>query len=503
MKNTTTVADAEAILSGLAGVFFRDSESNPRDAGAPSLDVEARYRAIVEQIPAVVFMASLDDGIGEAYVSPQIEATLGFSQREWLEDPIRWYQQIHPDDKQRWSVEAAEMFLSGNPLRSAYRVMSRDGRVIWFHCEAQMMRRSDGQPWFIHGVAFDISELKQTEEALEEERNVLSAILETVGALVVVLDPSGRIVRFNRACEQTTGFSFADVRGARLWDLFLAAEDRERYKTGFDQLARGTPPIEEESYWLTKSGDRRLIRWSTTILLGPGQAVRYVIASGTDITERKILERAILEISGREQRRIGQDLHDGLGQHLTGIAFMTKVQEQTLVERSQPEAAAAAKIVRLVNEAIHKTRELARGLLPVQSDEQGLMSALQHFSSEVEDLFQVCCRFQCEEPVLVDDEAVANHLYRIAQEAVHNAIKHGKARNIAIKLRASKDSGVLTIRDDGLGITEPRGSHNGMGLHIMRYRVSMIGGALEVARCGSGGTLVTCSFPQKRTEQTA
>jgi signal transduction histidine kinase len=128
------------------------------------------------------------------------------------------------------------------------------------------------------------------------------------------------------------------------------------------------------------------------------------------------------------------------------------------------------------------------------------MSALQHFSSEVEDLFQVCCRFQCEEPVLVDDEAVANHLYRIAQEAVHNAIKHGKARNIAIKLRASKDSGVLTIRDDGLGITEPRGSHNGMGLHIMRYRVSMIGGALEVARCGSGGTLVTCSFPQKRTE---
>jgi len=233
---------------------------------------------------------------------------------------------------------------------------------------------------------------------------------------------------------------------------------------------------------------------------GAAGSVRYVIASGTDITERKLMERTILEISGREQRRIGQDLHDGLGQHLTGIAFLSKVQEQRLEERSRPEAAGAAKIVGLVNEAIHKTRELARGLLPVQSDAQGLMSALQHFSSEVEDLFQVGCRFECEEPVLVPDEAIANHLYRIAQEAVHNAIRHGKARNIVILLRAASDSGVLTVRDDGVGIAEPAGSHSGMGLQIMRYRVSMIGGTLEIARCPDRGTLVTCVFPKSRLE---
>jgi PAS domain S-box-containing protein len=501
VNSFASLSDARAILSELAGVFFQSPVADAGEAKARPLNAEARYRAIVDQIPAVVFMAYLDEGISEAYVSPQIEATLGFSQREWLEDPIRWYQQIHPDDKQRWSVEAAEMFLSGNPLRSAYRVMSRDGRVIWFHCEAKMMRRSDGQPWFIHGVAFDISELKRTEEELQEERDVLSAILQTVGALVVVLDPGGRIVRFNRACEQTTGYSFAEVKGRRVWDLFLAPEDRERFQAGFEQLLRGSPPREEESYWLTRDGDkRRLIRWSTTILPGAGHSVRYIIASGTDITERKLLERAILDISGREQRRIGQDLHDGLGQHLTGIAFMSKVQEQRLAERSRPEAADAAKIVRLVNEAIHKTRELARGLLPVQSDAQGLMSALQHFSSEVEDLFQVSCRFECEEPVLVPDEAVANHLYRIAQEAVHNATKHGQARNIVIALRAADDGGALTVRDDGIGFADPAASHTGMGLQIMRYRVSMIGGALEIARCGAHGTLVTCVFPKKRTE---
>ena len=158
-------------------------------------------------------MAYLDQGIGEAYVSPQIEATLGFTQKEWLEDPVRWYQQIHPDDKYRWSPEAAEMFLSGKPLRSAYRVMARDGHVVWFHCEARLVRRDDGEPWFIHGVGFDITELKQTQEELQEERNFVSAIFETVGAPIIVLDREGRIVRFNRACEQLTGYTVDESKG--------------------------------------------------------------------------------------------------------------------------------------------------------------------------------------------------------------------------------------------------------------------------------------------------
>ena len=162
----------------------------------------------------------------------------------------------------------------------------------------------------------------------------------------------------------------------------------------------------------------------------------HIIATGIDITERKHLEKTILEISAREQRRIGQDLHDGLGQHLTGIAFMSKVQEQKLMEQGLPEAGDAAKIVKLVNEAIHKTRELARGLLPVVSDAQGLMSALQQWAGEVEDLFAVSCRFQCLAPVLIHDDTVATHLYYIAREAVNNAIKHGRPSGFMIRLAA-------------------------------------------------------------------
>jgi PAS domain S-box-containing protein len=496
------VSEAEAVLLELAGLFSGLPISPPSDPRQPvstgdghASNLEAKYRALLEQIPAVVFMAYLDRGISEAYVSPQIEAALGYSREEWLEDPIRWYQHIHPDDKQRWSVEAASMFLSGRPLRSSYRVIARDGHVIWFHCDAKMMRRSDGQPWFIHGVAFDISDLKRTEEALEQERNVVSAILDTVGALVVVLDPDGRITRFNRACELTTGYSLEEVRGKRIWDFFLVPEEVDRFKSIFAQLSADLLPEDYQSYWVTRHGVKRLIAWSSTMLPGKNGTTNYIIATGIDITEREQLEKALLNVSSREQRRIGQDLHDGLGQHLTGIAFMAKVHEAKLTEKRLADALDAAKIVRLVNEAIHKTRELARGLLPVVSDAHGLMSALQLWASEVEDIFGISCRFECGTAVLIYDDAMATHLYHIAQESVNNALKHGRARNILIRLTAENGRGTLLIKDDGSGIVENRGNNQGMGLHIMNYRAGMVGGTLEVSPDPVHGTTVTCIFP--------
>ena len=503
------IADAEAVLLELASVFADSTVKSSYDAGQsstngnePSPDprapnLEAKYRALLEQIPAVVFMAYLDRGISEAYVSPQIEAALGYSREEWLEDPVRWYQHIHPDDKQRWSLEAAEMFLSGKPLRSSYRVIARDGRVIWFHCDARMMRREDGRPWFIHGVAFDISDMKRIEEELQDERNFVSAILDTVGALVVVLDSEGRILRFNPACELTTGYSMEEVQGKCVWDLFLPPEEADRFRGIFEVLRTDLLPQDYQSCWVTRHGDQRLIAWTSTLLPGSGDTTNYIIATGIDITERKNLEKAILDVSAREQRRIGQDLHDGLGQHLTGIAFMAKVHEARLAEQKRAETEDAAKIVKLVNEAINKTRELARGLLPVVSDSHGLMSALQMWASEVEDLFGISCRFQCETPVLIHDDTMATHLYHIAQEAVNNAIKHGAPQKLLIQLSADLSRGTLLIKDDGGGIAENPRSTQGMGLHIMNYRAAIIGGTLEVRRDPARGTIVTCIFPIK------
>jgi len=233
------------------------------------------------------------------------------------------------------------------------------------------------------------------------------------------------------------------------------------------------------------------------ISLSPLETEEGVLVSSAirDITERKHLEKTILEISAREQRRIGQDLHDGLGQHLTGIAFMSKVQEQRLAEKGLAEAADAARIVSLVNEAINTTRELAHGLLPVISDAHGLMSGLKRLASEVEDLFVISCRLRVDEPVLIDDANISTHLYRIAQEAVNNAIKHGQAKNIVISLFARNGYGTLRIENDGASLPEPSANPSGMGMQIMNYRARMIGGSLKVESAEHSGVTITCSFP--------
>jgi PAS domain S-box-containing protein len=163
----SNLPEAEAALLELAHAQLSetiDAKSETQSA----LSADDRYRALIEQIPAVVFLAPMEGGQGEAYVSPQIEAILGFSQEEWLGNPILWFRQLHPDDKYRWSQEAAQLFATGDPLKSTYRVLARDGKTVWMRCEAKMVRRDNGQPWFIHGVGFDITEMKRAEASLEK-----------------------------------------------------------------------------------------------------------------------------------------------------------------------------------------------------------------------------------------------------------------------------------------------------------------------------------------------
>ena len=385
--------------------------------------------------------------------------------------------------------------MPGRPLRSAYRVIARDGRVIWFQCETKVVRGDDGQPWFIHGVGFDITDLKRAEAALQSEGDLLSGILDTVGALVAVLSSSGEIIRFNRACEMLSGHTSDDVRGRPFWELFPTAEESERCRAYLAALRPGQRGEGYEGDWIGRDGSRRRIAWSATSLSGDGPEASHIITTGIDVTERKQMEQALLEISTREQRMIGQDLHDGLGQHLTGIAFMSKVLAQQLAEERTPQAEQARKIVRLVNEAINKTRQLARGLLPVFSEADGLMSALKQWTDEIEDLFRISCRFQCPEPIPIRDIGLATHLYHIAQEAVNNAVKHGSPTRIILSLTRENGAGILTVEDNGVGIADPATPHPGLGLRIMSYRANMVGGTLELRRGASGGTVVCCRFP--------
>jgi signal transduction histidine kinase len=207
------------------------------------------------------------------------------------------------------------------------------------------------------------------------------------------------------------------------------------------------------------------------------------------IAARLRLEEELLHISEREQRRIGQDLHDDLGQQLAGAWMMADVLQRLLEAEKSPRHAEAKKIGGLLQKALAHTRGLARGLHPVSPEQGGFAKALETLAAQSGELFGVKCLFECEDAPPIDDEAISTHLYRIAQEAVSNAVKHGFAKKVLIRLTRT----ALTITDNGCGLLEPLQSE-GMGMRIMRYRAEMAGGTLSVCNGRRKGVIVTCQF---------
>jgi signal transduction histidine kinase len=218
----------------------------------------------------------------------------------------------------------------------------------------------------------------------------------------------------------------------------------------------------------------------------------------TDVTERRQLEREILEIAGREQLRIGSDLHDGLGQDLTGVALMLRSVVAQLRKEGSVARADVEDIISLVNGAIESTRAMARGLAPVGADRGGLIAGLQSMAVRGMERYGVRAHFNTslKEPLTLDDGA-ATHLYRIAQEAFTNAIRHGRVTQVTIDLATAEGTLTLSVQDNGRGFDERNASNNGLGLKLMRYRAQMLGGDVAIANNKGGGVVVRCTCPHR------
>ena len=215
------------------------------------------------------------------------------------------------------------------------------------------------------------------------------------------------------------------------------------------------------------------------------------------------LEQEIIRISEREQRRIGQDLHDGLCQYYAAIGCAAGSLKCNLEKLGSPAAKSAAEIEELVMNGVWQARNLARGLAPVESEERGLQYALEDLAHVSGRLLGIDCSLICEDPVSVFDNTRANHLYRIAQEAINNATRHGKATVVNIRLSNADGLIRLSIEDNGVGLPLPLPASRGMGLSIMQYRARMVGGQLEIAPRPGGGTIVACSFQQPFSRSSA
>lgn len=223
----------------------------------------------------------------------------------------------------------------------------------------------------------------------------------------------------------------------------------------------------------------------------------------SEIEARQRLEEELVRISDREQRRVGHDIHDSLCQYLTGTALAGQVLVEKLRAKDSDFADSAARVVDLIENSISLSRSLARGLQSVGRGGDGLMEALEDLASGTTDLFKISCRFECPFPILINDVQTAQHLYRIAQEAVSNAIKHGRAKDIQIRLDAHRGGKRLRVTDDGYGHPPFAADSKGMGMRIMSYRADRIGASFNIRPRDPTGTIVTCFLPLLRAHEPA
>jgi signal transduction histidine kinase len=231
---------------------------------------------------------------------------------------------------------------------------------------------------------------------------------------------------------------------------------------------------------------------------------RDVIRARLELLERsQQLEEEIISISEREQQRIGRDLHDDVCQYLAAIGFTASMLDQELQKESPTLAKTAGEIANLLQDAARRTRDLARGLSPVDRDEGGLESALDELSVSTSKLAGISCAFICLGLVQIRDNTQAIHLFRIAQEALSNALKHGRAKAVIIALEAGDGACSLRISDDGIGFDANGSEKKGMGLSIMRYRARMIGGTLEIQPNAPAGTVVACTIEKRASAQSS
>jgi PAS domain S-box-containing protein len=319
---------------------------------------------------------------------------------------------------------------------------------------------------------------------------------------IITIDEHGIVESINPAAEKIFGYAAVDIVGLNVNVLMPEPYKREHdgyldhYLTTGQQRIIG---IGREVSGRRKDGTTFPMDLAVSELQVSGR--RMFTGVVRDITERRQMERQILEAGADEQRRIGQDLHDGLCQHLAGISFATEVLRQKLAARSAPETSSISKVGKMVDDAITQARDLARGLQPVMLDANGLIVALKALAEKVEGMFHISCLFVCDGPCPIYDNTVATHLYRIAQEAISNAVKHGKARNVAVDLAVSEDEIRLTIKDDGIGLKRSSGNPQGMGLRTMDYRARVIGGTLSVQDGRTSGTTVVCRVRYKETDE--
>lgn len=340
----------------------------------------------------------------------------------------------------------------------------------------------------------------QSKPGMAFSQQQIETLMDSMPFCVGYVDAQERFVTANLVAQEWFGFPRAAFQGKTLAEVFgprryavlephvraALAGELTTFQTAID-LAAGHVIDAQSTY----APD-----------VGPDEVVRGFFFMGVDVTSRRRVEeellrsQQVLEVITREQQRISHDLHDTIGQELTGLSLMSKRLAQKLEARGLEEARLAGTISEGIKRAIAKVRKAVKGVAPVEVDAKGLMVALEHLALLTREQHGIDCHFECGRPVEVGDRSTATHLFRIAQEAVNNAIKHGEATRIVIGLERDPKGLRMTVANDGIAIAEDGDEEaSGIGVRIMHFRAGVIGARLTIEPLAEGGTRVVCGFP--------
>jgi two-component system, LuxR family, sensor kinase FixL len=402
---------------------------------------------------------------------------------------------------------------------SWFPVRNQEGTIIGFGIVVEeITERKQAEEALAQLNASLEQEVAQRTQTIREREERLQAILHTATDAIITINDRGTIIDMNPATEQLFGYSQTELMGQNV-KFLMPQPYRDEHDSYLDRYLR--------------TGEARLMgRWREFVAQRKdgssfpiGLAVNKVNSSNVftgivrDITEQRNLQRQVLEIAADEQRRIGQELHDGTGQELTGLALFASTLEDLLARKpkssnSQPNTwildsqalerlrNTAKRITQGLMESHRHVQQLSHGIMPVQIDAQGLMSALAELTSKFDSPGQLHCHFLCPATVALHDNTSATHLYRIAQEAMNNSLRHGRATEIQISLLQMNGNIVLEISDNGCGFNPQSfqrartpGINRGFGLEIMNYRAAILGGTLHISSGEIDGTKVKCTLP--------
>ncbi len=394
-------------------------------------------------------------------------------------------------DHEKLGQEAYPIIAHGDIYSTELELKRSDGTIFWGKVRGKAINTSDplaGSIWIIE----DITERKRIEAALVESEIKYRELVESLHEGVWMIDSDEITVFVNSRMAEMLGYTVDEMFGKSI----ISFIDRFSWETAERYFRRHQWGIKERRRldFRGKNGTILHTSVSTSARIDSNGKYAGAIVGVIDTTEQLQLEQKIQQISITERQRLGRDLHDDLGQHLTGIAFMSKVLAQKLTLKLSEEATDAGTVLTLINEAINKTRSLARGLCPVGPGTENIISGLKALATKAETMYGISCTLDVDNTIRIKDNNKSMQLCYIAKEAINNAIRHGRAKKISISLTAADDKISLTISDDGVGLPKQLSFDKGLGLDIMMYRVGIMNGLLNIHGGSSGGTVISCTF---------